>query len=207
VLSFLMLRPGRGQRAQSTIEFALIAPVFFLIFFGIVNGGLLLFSRNALQHAADVGAAEIATEGTFTSGSSNADQLALQQMQQSGLDNVVLTKVTGITVQEEDPVSGPSGNSLTPDTSGCGGKPCEMQYLYTGITSGPTGSPSGWTCNSPSVCTWPPDYPRATTQGPGLSGSPAFALITVYFTFSTIGSFASINLAASVVFRLEPLSL
>jgi Flp pilus assembly protein TadG len=197
VLSFQSRRPGRFQGAQSTIEFALAAPIFFFIFFSIINGGLLLFSRNAIQHAADVGAAEIAAQGN----SGNADQLAMQEMNGAGLNNAVLTKVTAITVQKEDQVGTASSQTLNPDTTGCGGSPCEMQYTYTGVTGA---APSGYTCTG--TCTWP-STSRIVSQTVGLGGNPDFALVTVKYTFATIGHFTTFQLTAKVVLRLEPQSL
>lgn len=199
VLSLRTRRGVRGQRAQSTIEFAMIAPVFFLIFFGVINGGVLLFSRNAIQHAADVGAVQIATLGS----SSNADSTALQAMQQAGLNKALLTKVTGVTIQREDPVTGASAETLTPDTAGCPyqgagtvlGYPCEEQYTEAGGV---------WTCTG--ECNWP-SANRDVTQTSGLTGDPDFALLQVTYTFSVIGGFSTLNMSASVVFRLEPQSL
>ncbi len=207
MLIFRLLRSRRHRRAQSTIEFALVAPLFFLSFFGIINGGLLLYSVNALQHATDVGAAEIGAQGDFTQGTSNADQLGLQQMEKSGLDNVLLAKVSMITVQEEDATSSGTGETLTPDTRGCGktgagvGYPCEMQYTFNPAS----GTPSGWACTG--TCNWPPDAPRPTVQGPGLGGTPAYALLKVNYTFSSIGNLTNFTLTASVVFRMEPQSI
>jgi Flp pilus assembly protein TadG len=207
VLSFRARRAGSGQRAQSTIEFALTAPIFFLIFFGIINGGVLLFSRNAIQHSADVGAAQLASLGNSTL--PPADSTALAAMQSAGLSKALLTNVTSVTIQEEDPSTGPSGETLTLDTSGCGisssstlsggtGYPCEM--LYTDVAG-------TWTCNPATVtCNWPAAA-RLTDQTTGLTGDPDFARLTVAYTFSTIGGFATLDMSAAVVFRLEPQSL
>jgi hypothetical protein len=193
VLSFRTRRTTKGQRAQSTIEFALTAPIFFLIFFGIINGGTLLFSRNALQHAADVGAVQI---GTLGNSSATVDLInAIPAMEAAGLNNVLLTKVTGITVQKEDSTSSSSSQTLTPDTSGCGGQPCEMQYTRAGGV---------WTCTG--ICTWPSND-RNTTQTSGLAGDPDFARLVIYYTFALVGGVATYNMTASVVFRLEPQTL
>ncbi|MGA7172519.1 MAG: TadE/TadG family type IV pilus assembly protein [Candidatus Dormiibacterota bacterium] len=207
---YRLLRPGRGQRAQSTIEFALAAPIFFFIFFSIINGGLLLFSRNALQHAVDVGAAEIAAEGNGTevqgTNTLDADQLAIQLMEPAGLNNTVLSTVTSISVQREDQVSGSSGENLVLDTDGCGsGVPCEMIYTHTGVTGT---DPTGWSCTGTvnTTCSWPAED-RITSQSSGLVGTPDFALVKVDYTFSTIGGWATFHLTASVVCRLEPQSL
>ncbi len=198
MLSLRPRRTGGALRGQSTVEFALTAPIFFVIFFGIVNGGTLLYSRNAIQHAADVGASQIAALGNS---STSVDSNAILAMESAGLSTALLTNVTGITVQEEDAATGSSGETLTPDTTGCGasgagtGYPCEMQY---------TESNGVWSCTG--TCNWPPSN-RSTTQTSGLTGDPAFALLQVFYTFRVIGGFATFHLTTSVVFRLEPQSL
>lgn len=193
MLSFRTRRAAKGQRAQSTIEFALTAPIFFLIFFGIINGGTLLFSRNALQHAADVGAIQIAALGNSSATVDTTN--AIPTMEAAGLNNVLLTTVTGITVQKEDSTSSSSSQTLTPDTSGCGGQPCEMQYTQAGGV---------WTCTG--ICTWPSNA-RNTTQTSGLAGDPDFARLVIYYTFALVGGVATFHMSASVVFRLEPQTL
>jgi len=44
---------GAPRRAQSLVEFALIAPVLFLLLFGILEFGLLLHAYITMQHAVD----------------------------------------------------------------------------------------------------------------------------------------------------------
>ena len=43
-------------RGQTLIEFALIAPVFFILLFGIIDFGLMLNNRITLEHAVREGA-------------------------------------------------------------------------------------------------------------------------------------------------------
>lgn len=44
--------PSRGrQAAQSTVEFAIVAPLFFILVFGIFDFGRLFFTQMTLQHA------------------------------------------------------------------------------------------------------------------------------------------------------------
>ncbi|MGC2296655.1 MAG: TadE/TadG family type IV pilus assembly protein [Candidatus Dormiibacterota bacterium] len=204
MLSFRTRRAAKGQRGQSTIEFALTAPIFFLVFFGIVNGGTLLFSRNALQHAADVGAIQI---GTLGNSSATVDTTnAIPTMEAAGLNNVLLTNVTEILIQKEDSTSSSSSQSLTVDTSGCGqfgvgsGYPCEMEYTRTGGSWPTTPCVAGPTCN------WPSND-RNTTQTSGLAGDPDFARLTIYYTFALVGGVATFHMSASVIFRLEPQTL
>lgn len=43
-------------RAASAIEFAMTAPIFFLLLFAIIEGGLLLWTQLGLQNAVDMAA-------------------------------------------------------------------------------------------------------------------------------------------------------
>ena len=45
-----------GRRGQAMVEFALIAPVFFLVLFAIIEGGRFMFYYETLNHAAREGA-------------------------------------------------------------------------------------------------------------------------------------------------------
>jgi len=68
--------PARhGERGVTTIEFALIAPVFLYLLFGIIEVSLLLFTSSVVEGGAQTaarkirtGAAQLSgdTEGTFT---------------------------------------------------------------------------------------------------------------------------------------------
>jgi Flp pilus assembly protein TadG len=46
----------RDQQGASAVEFALIAPVFFLFIFGIIAFGLLFWTQIGLQHGAEMAA-------------------------------------------------------------------------------------------------------------------------------------------------------
>jgi hypothetical protein len=50
------LRIRGGERGASAVEFALLAPVFFMLVFGMFSGGLLFEQNNELTHAARDGA-------------------------------------------------------------------------------------------------------------------------------------------------------
>ncbi|MGQ0684365.1 TadE/TadG family type IV pilus assembly protein [Bradyrhizobium sp.] len=66
---------------MSALEFALIAPVFFLFIFGIIELGLLYWTQLGLQHGAEM-AARCATVNRTLCPSGNATaitQYALQQ--------------------------------------------------------------------------------------------------------------------------------
>lgn len=196
-------------RGQSLAEFAIIAPLFFFLFFTVINGGLFLFVRNSVQHAANAGAAEIAAEGDTPA---DGDQIAIQAMNLAGLSNTVLTTVTSITLQREDPGTVGSG-TYTPDTS-CGSSGSSACLdTYTAADGVPTNSPcnlTGTATSTPPLCIFPSPTEiwtpsdRNVGQGQGLAASPDYALLTVNYKFTAIGGFASFTETATVLFRLEP---
>ncbi len=49
---------NRRQRGQSVVEFALVAPIFFALLFGIIAAGWLFFQASAVNDAAQGGARE-----------------------------------------------------------------------------------------------------------------------------------------------------
>ena len=46
----------RDERGATALEFAILAPVFFLIIFGIIAFGLLFWTQVGLQHGAEMAA-------------------------------------------------------------------------------------------------------------------------------------------------------
>jgi Flp pilus assembly protein TadG len=51
-----LARIVHDQRGTSAIEFAMVAPLFFALLFGVIEGGLLLWTQLGLQHGAQVAA-------------------------------------------------------------------------------------------------------------------------------------------------------
>jgi hypothetical protein len=52
----MMPTDGRGRRGQALVEFALVAPLFFLLLFAIIEGGRFVFYYEALNSATREGA-------------------------------------------------------------------------------------------------------------------------------------------------------
>lgn len=48
----LFRRPGRRTRGQSLVEFALIAPLFFLLVIGLFDAGYAVYAYNTVSNAA-----------------------------------------------------------------------------------------------------------------------------------------------------------
>ncbi len=59
----------RSSTGQSVVEFALVAPIFFAVLFGIIASGYLFFQASAINDAAQGGAREALVETSLdTSG-------------------------------------------------------------------------------------------------------------------------------------------
>jgi Flp pilus assembly protein TadG len=52
---------GRSRSGSALVEFALIAPVLFLLLFGIIETGVIYFANSALENAIDDAAREVRT--------------------------------------------------------------------------------------------------------------------------------------------------
>lgn len=63
----------RDVSGASALEFGLTAPVFFLVIFGIIEGGLLLWTQLGLQHGTEL-AARCAGINKTLCGTTNAIQ-------------------------------------------------------------------------------------------------------------------------------------
>lgn len=61
-------RPGRRAPGQAMVEFALVAPLFFLLLFGIVEAGRFIFYYETLSHATREGARYAIVNGANTLG-------------------------------------------------------------------------------------------------------------------------------------------
>ena len=66
-------------RGTTAVEFALIAPVFFALVFGIIEGGLLLWTQLGLQHGAQVAARCASINPTACGTTSDVQNYAAQQ--------------------------------------------------------------------------------------------------------------------------------
>jgi Flp pilus assembly protein TadG len=70
----------RGDvRGATAVEFAITAPMFFLVLFGIIEGGLLLWTQLGLQHGAEMAARCAGVNKTTCGNNSNIQSYAAQQ--------------------------------------------------------------------------------------------------------------------------------
>src|SRR5450631_2407920 len=74
----LRSRPRRRlSRGVTMVEFALVAPVFFAALFGALDGGLLMFSAGAVNHATGTAMTTVAQEGRSASADTDAVKLMM----------------------------------------------------------------------------------------------------------------------------------
>jgi Flp pilus assembly protein TadG len=192
---------------QSLVEFALVAPLFFLALFVVVDGGLLLYSMNAVDQSATVGTTVIAAAGR----DSLADIYAVQKMAGAGLGSTSLITVTEIQVMQlaDNPAGGFQTNSDgSPKVqTGCSGGPnggqCVDRYSFTGGGSTPTVTVVNGTCASSvdqSQC--PPWPPAARNVASGTASYVALKILYTYHFFT--GASPQFSLSSLKTFRLEP---
>jgi Flp pilus assembly protein TadG len=174
------------------VEFALVGGLFFLLLVSTMNGGLFLYGRNAVAHAADIGVAAIAALGNCDNGTNcpgqNADTLAISRMDTAGLTTTPLITVTSIDIWKMTENSNGTFSRDTSDTA-CTGS-CENIYSATGTLQNPTSS---------NTAPWLPDNRN-------VGNTPDFAELVINYNYTAFGgnfSFKNI-LYTTNVFRLEP---
>jgi hypothetical protein len=109
-------RWNRDQRGQSIVEFAMVAPVFFLLFFLIVEGGLMFNTWLSVQHSAGMGA-RYAVTGRDTCSSGGGGRMGcIQSEALLGMSHLSDGATAAISVQSwtfptyAGPVTGSAGN-------------------------------------------------------------------------------------------------
>ncbi|HYA01084.1 MAG TPA: TadE family protein [Candidatus Binatia bacterium] len=202
------------------VEFALVAPVFFFLLFSIMNAGLFLYARNAIQHAADLGVAAIAAEGRCsgaggicaanplncpTGNPSNvADEVGICRMDNAGLTTTALVTVTEIDVWRIQQTLTPGQPSVTVST-------CDANGNNPGSGSQPCND-----VNDPSLCGGPCEdiyqangsvvsepWP-ATSRDASTNEGPDFVRLVIKYEYTAFGAGFQFSLTTSNVFRLEP---
>jgi Flp pilus assembly protein TadG len=81
-----MRRQRRRGHGQSLVEFALVIPIFLLIFMGIVDFGRAIFTYNSLSNAARDGARVAIVDQTVTGGIPAGATEAANQATTLGID-------------------------------------------------------------------------------------------------------------------------
>ncbi len=202
-------------------------PVFLVALWGLVNGGLLLYSINAANHSGSIGGDSIAASGNDP----NADILGIQRMSAAGLGTTLLTSVSEIDVEELEnntalggfcvygasgcPASGGTNGSPVIQTGCTGAKgaftgtgDCVDRYTFSGSTVTALDA----TCSSSvdvSQCPpWAPESRNVTNDASGESAEGAgasYVALVVHFSYKYIGGpSGGITLTSTTTFRVEP---
>lgn len=69
----------RDESGASALEFALTAPAFFLLLFGIIEAGILFWTQLGLQHGAELAARCATVNRTICSDANSTTTYASQQ--------------------------------------------------------------------------------------------------------------------------------
>lgn len=158
------------------VEFALIAPLFFTILFGIIEYSLITTSIGVMNFAAK----DAARIGSLLGRQDpNADQRMVTDIQQRSV-GIVTAKISKIEIYKADT----GGNMLT--TNGC---PCEDVYDNTFNLVGTKG--------------WPEDQRNDTLVDADFLGVKISYSYT-YLTGFVAGGLTSLQLTATSVQRIEP---
>lgn len=160
------------------MEFALVAGLFFAVIFSIINAGFFLYGRNAMDHAADIGAAKIAAYGNSPT---NTDQLAIAAMDSAGLTSTPLVQVTEVDVIHELQ----NGSTFSDDMTGCSGSECINKYTATGALK--SGTTEMW-------------LPVARN----VNETPDFARLVIQYKYSLLVGATTFTMTTNNIFRLEP---
>ncbi len=193
----------RRQRGQGMVEFALVAPVFFFVIFAMIDGGLLLFSVNAVDQATTVGSNSIAAAGKLAT----ADTTALQRMAaSSSLGATSLITISEVDIEQlQDNATGDGFTVHSDGTpaiqTGCSGGPtgvdganeCMNRYTMTGHGTNPTITLIGGSAP------WPPSARDV------YNGQSDFVGLKVTYTYRFFtGISGTVTLVTTKTFRLEP---
>jgi Flp pilus assembly protein TadG len=106
----LATRQSRGQRGQTIVEFALVAPVLLFLFFGVLEGSLLVFTMGTYRYSA----AQAASQDAELGNASNADTQAIQTIQSGPVGQTALASVQHIDIYH---LIQQSNGQLTVDTA------------------------------------------------------------------------------------------
>jgi Flp pilus assembly protein TadG len=165
----------------TAVEFALVTPVFLAALFGSLDGGLLLYSANAVNHATGLGMIVLAQDGS----KNTADTEAVAAVKSGGFTSTGFAQLDEVDIfmVHVDPVTG----AITQDANSCSGNPCYNRYLGNGT---PIGSVA-----------WPPGA-RSTAS----ANLTDFGItVRTHYNYLAFNS-ATLNIADTRYLRVEPQS-
>jgi Flp pilus assembly protein TadG len=99
----------KSSGGQSLVEFALVAPLFFLLIFGMLDLGRVLFTQMTLQHALREAGRYAVTGNHITQGGTNLSRVA--SIKQIAQNSAAGADVSSVTISS---VSGGSGSAGGP---------------------------------------------------------------------------------------------
>jgi Flp pilus assembly protein TadG len=111
----LVRRLGHGQRGVTAVEFALVAPLAFLLLLGILVTGLVVTDEVALTNAVRSGARAAAVCGSDPGGSTVLPDGQTPCTSATGVDAGVDSYVTGLLRSVQAGVSAPTFSVVAPD--------------------------------------------------------------------------------------------
>ena len=124
----------RDQRGASALEFALLAPMFLIGFFGMVETGQVILAGRRTSHAASVLGDLIAQKSTVASGDFTDSFAAGAQMVLPMSGANLTMKVTSVTLQSNGKaiVDWSKGSNMAADTKGAAYAPPAGMLTSTG---------------------------------------------------------------------------
>ncbi|MBC7856036.1 MAG: pilus assembly protein [Pirellulaceae bacterium] len=100
-------RPSRGKRlGAAAVEFAVVAPLFFLLVFGMVEFGRMVMIQQVITNASREGARKAVLDGAT---SSNVKSSVVTYMSNGG----VTIATSNVTINPTDPASAVAGSPVT----------------------------------------------------------------------------------------------
>ncbi len=194
-----LARPRTRRRRSlgaTAVEFALVAPVFFMSIFGAIDGGLLLFSANSLNNSIGLGMITNAQDGNGSSLTApltpDTDAVAVIKRQGFGASGFAKIDEVDFFRTTTDPSTGVV--SADPTTDCTGGVVCRDRYDINGnLLNGVGGSTT--------VAPWSPGTRQTSLSNLTTAG------ITILAHYNYLAFNASrFNLSYTRYFRLEPTS-
>jgi hypothetical protein len=167
------------------VEFALLAPVFFILVFGIIEGGLFLYVDNTASYSVGRALLRVAAEGNTQGGAyADPDADALAELRHAGIGNTALASVSSVRIfaASFDPVS----NSYQPYSAGCGGGPCQCIYRMDGTRIS---------------CNWDP-----TTRDTSRSSKVVVGMELSFAYHPFTGVMGNVSMTQTKYLRFEPTS-
>lgn len=89
----LTLRNRRRFRAQNMVEFVLVSPVFFFIFFAVIEGGWALYNQSEITNASRDGARYAAVHGTASQNITDATAIAAYVVSTSDVKTAIVQRL------------------------------------------------------------------------------------------------------------------